>query len=156
MTDNNRFLDLLTHDASTAQSLLELMEKEYLALSERKLEQLQPLLDEKQLLLNSLNQNAGERSQILARLGLTADKAGFTQFAAQTTISAQLTSLHDQLETLINQCQSANLRNGRLIRANQVSVGQALNIMRGNDGPALYDRSGSTASRGSQRTFTRA
>lgn len=156
MTDDTRFLELLAADIESAQGLLALMEKEYLALSQRALEQLQPMLDEKQLLLNSLGQGANLRSQLLAAHGCSMNNEGFQQFASHSGISDQLNSLHEQLENLVNQCQAANLRNGRLIRANQVSVGQALNIMRGNDSPTLYDRSGSTASHGGQRSFTRA
>lgn len=156
MTDEQRFHHCLTEDIQSAQSLLELMDKEHQALSERKLELLQPMLDEKQLLLSSLAQNANARSQILSRLGLQADANGFRQFASQSSNSADLVQLHDQLEALFNQCQTSNLRNGRLIRANQVSVGQALNVIRGNDSPTLYDRSGSTTAGNSRRTFTRA
>lgn len=156
MSDEQRFHDCLAADIQSAQSLLELMDREHQALSERKLEQLQPMLDEKQLLLANLAQNANARSQILARLGLQADASGFQQFASQSSNSVELTRLHEQLEALFNQCQTSNLRNGRLIRANQVSVGQALNIIRGNDSPTLYDRSGSTTARNGQRTFTRA
>lgn len=156
MTDEQRFQQSLTNDIQSTQSLLELLDQEYQSLSERKLEQLQAMLDEKQPLLQSLGQNAAVRSQILTHLGLSNDAAGFQQFAQQSSQANELIQLHKQLESLIEQCQEKNLRNGRLIRANQVSVGQALNIMRGNDSPTLYDRSGSTTSRGGQRTFTRA
>lgn len=153
---DTELLNLLDADIETCTRLLELLEQEFAALNERSLEALQQLLTDKQPLLDILNQHAGKRSRFLVARGHTADAAGFLAMASQTPAAGQLQASHDRLHTLMEQCQAANLRNGRLIRANQVSVGNALNIIRGNDGPSLYDRSGSTAYRGSQRSFTRA
>ena len=76
--------------------------------------------------------------------------------ASQLPHTNLLMASHDRLRQLMEQCQEANLRNGRLIRTNQVNVGKALDIIRNNDGPSLYDSSGSTAYKGTQRSFTRA
>lgn len=153
---DTRLLELLDTDINSCTELLEILEQEFSALNERKLEKLQALLDSKQPLLISLNQHAKERSSLLQRNGLTADMNGFQQFAQSSTHSAKLLQQHSTLNELIEQCQAANLRNGRLIRANQISVGAALNIIRGNNEPSLYDKSGSTAYKNTQRTFTSA
>ncbi|MBF2965876.1 flagellar protein FlgN, partial [Pseudomonas aeruginosa] len=50
----------------------------------------------------------------------------------------------------------ANLRNGRIIRANQASTGSLLNILRGQDAPSLYDSRGGTASSSRQRPLSQA
>ena len=153
---DTRILELLNTDIHSCTELLELQEQEFSALNERKLEPLQALLDSKQPLLISLNQNAKERSNLLQRNGLTADMSGFQQFAQNTPHSAKLLQQHSTLNDLIEQCQTANLRNGRVIRANQISVGSALNIIRGSNEPSLYDKSGSTAYKSTRRTFTSA
>lgn len=153
---DKQLLDLLSTDIDTCTRLLELLEQEFTALNERKLDTLQQLLGDKQPLLDSLARHAGQRSQLLAQQGFAADSQGFAGFIAGNPRAAALQTAHDRLQQLMEQCQTANLRNGRLIRTNQVSVGNALNIIRGSDGPSLYDSTGSTAYKGAQRTFTRA
>lgn len=153
MTDT-RILELLNDDIDCCNTLLDILEREFAALNERQLEQLQRLLDSKQPLLIQLNQNAGLRSKHLQQLGLSADRQGFQAFAEASSLAEQLLASHEQLSQLIEACQAANLRNGRLIRANQITVDSALNIIRGNSGPSLYDKTGSTAAHSSRRTFT--
>lgn len=149
-------LSLLDADIETCTHLADLLEQEFVALNERHLEELQQLLAKKQPLLESLSQNASKRSQILVRQSHSADAAGFAALANASSLSSQLLDSHNRLQSLMEQCQAANLRNGRLIRTNQVTVGKALDIIRNNDGPSLYDSSGSTAHKGGQRSFTRA
>lgn len=149
-------LNLLHADIDACTHLANLLEQEFSALSERNLEELQQLLTQKQPLLEGLAHHSNQRSQILISQGYTADSAGFTAYAQQTPLSSQLLESHDHLHQLMQQCQEANLRNGRLIRTNQVNVGKALDIMRNHDGPSLYDSTGSTANKGMQRSYTRA
>ena len=153
---DTELLNLLNTDIATCSQLLEILEQEFAALNERHLEELQQLLADKQPLLESLNRHATQRSQILVRQGQQANAAGFNNLASQSPHAQQLLASHTQLYQLMEQCQAANLRNGRLIRTSQVNVGNALNIIRGHDGPSLYDRSGTTASQGTHRSFTRA
>lgn len=156
MTDT-QLLELLEQDINISQQLLQMLEQEFAALNERQLEQLQQLLDKKQPLLIQLNQNAGMRSTIMRKHGVSADRQGFEQLAGQSAIGEQLQHSHNTLNDLIERCQNANMRNGRLIRANQTSVNSALNVIRGgNNEPSLYDKSGSTGHQGTQRTFTKA
>ena len=134
---DTELLNLIETDINTCRQLLETLDLEFTALGERHIEQLQQLLQSKQPLLESLARNANRRTAILREHGHEASAEGF-------------------MAALMETCQAANIRNGRLIRTNQVGVGSALNILRGNDGPALYNRSGSTTSSGSNRTYTRA
>lgn len=156
MTDT-KLLELLSNDIQTCNQLLELLEQEFAALNQRQLDTLQSLLDKKQPLLLGLQQNAAGRAALLQQSGHSNDLAGVQLFAKNSPLSATLLAQYSELGELIEQCQSANLRNGRLIRANQISVGSALNIVRGNHSePALYDKSGSTAYKGTRRPFTSA
>ena len=62
----------------------------------------------------------------------------------------------DQLSALLERCQAANLRNGRLIRSSQASANSMLSILRGNETPSLYDSRGSAARIGQQRPLSQA
>lgn len=153
---DQRLLELIDQDIKHSTGLAELLQQEFDALNQRNLEALQKLLEDKQPLLLQLSKNSKERSDILRQHGLESDAKGFSLFAQQSQLSDKLTQQHNTLSQLIEQCQEANLRNGRLIRTNQVTVSASLNLLRGNTEPALYDKSGSTAYKNSRRPFTRA
>ena len=153
---DQRLLELLLKDIETAQQLLTLLEHEFSALSERALTTLQELLTQKQPALLALQQHSSERSQLLRQNNLSADQQGLTALAAHSAIGPQLLDSSAQLNALLDQCQHANLRNGRLIRSNQTSVNSMLNIIRGTDTPSLYDKTGSAAGSSKQRPFSQA
>ncbi|HEX5842278.1 MAG TPA: flagellar protein FlgN [Pseudomonas sp.] len=149
-------LELFNDDIGTAERLLELIDNEFQALSERDLPRLQALLTDKQPLLIQLDQHGRTRSQLLRSLQLSADRAGLQALAAQSSQGELLLERGDQLNNLLERCQNANLRNGRLIRSSQASAHSMLNILRGNDTPSLYDSRGSTARIGQQRPLSQA
>lgn len=153
---DQRLLDLLEEDINTAQQLLALLEQEFTALSERNLDTLQALLAQKQSALQLLNQHSAQRGQLLSDNNLPADQQGLLKLAANSTLQAQLTNSSQHLNELIEQCQQANLRNGRLIRSNQVSVNSMLDIIRGADASKLYDKTGSAASSSKLPPFSQA
>ncbi|AYC32486.1 flagellar protein FlgN [Pseudomonas cavernae] len=150
-------LQLFTQDIDAAQRLLELIDAEFAALGERDLPRLESLLGEKQPLLAQLAQHGSERSQLLASLQLSADRAGLEALASRSSQGAELLARSDELGELLESCQTANLRNGRIIRANQTSVSSVLGILRGgSDTPGLYDSRGSTARIATQRPLSQA
>lgn len=149
-------LELFNDDIGTAERLLELIDNEFQALSERDLPRLQALLTDKQPLLIQLDQHGRTRSQLLRSLQLSADRVGLLALAAQSSQGELLLERGDQLNNLLERCQNANLRNGRLIRSSQASAHSMLNILRGNDTPSLYDSRGSTARIGQQRPLSQA
>lgn len=149
-------INLFDEDLGIASTLLKLIDSELEALSEPDLEQLQALLNQKQPLLAQLAQHASQRSQILAAEKLSADRNGLSILAARAESGETLMHKGDQLATLIEQCQAANLRNGRLIKASQASTGQMIKILRGSDTPTLYDSKGSTARIGQHRPLSQA
>jgi flagella synthesis protein FlgN len=149
-------LELFSKDIGTAEQLLELINTEFQALSDRDLPRLQSILTDKLPLLTLLDQHGRERSQLLASLNLSPDRAGLQALAAQSSQGELLLERGDQLSTLLEHCQTANLRNGRLIRASQASANSMLGILRGNETPSLYDSRGSTARIGQQRPLSQA
>ncbi|QMV65322.1 flagella synthesis protein FlgN [Ectopseudomonas oleovorans] len=149
-------LDLFTTDIGTAEQLLELIDAEFQALSERDLPRLDGLLNDKQPLLALLQQHGNERSRLLQSAGLSADRDGLSALAANSTQGEQLLARSEELSNLLQRCQEANLRNGRLVRANQASVRSVLGILRGGETPGLYDSRGSAARIAQQRPLSQA
>ena len=108
-------LDLFTSDIGTAEQLLELIDNEFQALTERDLPRLDSLLNEKQPLLALLQQHGNERSRLLQSAGLSADREGLGALAGKSSLGDQLLARSEELAALLQRCQQANLRNGRLI-----------------------------------------
>lgn len=89
-------------------------------------------------------------------LGLSADRTGLHTLAETSPLGADLIARSEELSAVLEQCQNANQRNGRLIRANQASVGSTLAILRGQDAPSLYDSRGGAAKIQRQRPLSQA
>lgn len=153
---DTQLLELFTLDIGTAEQLLELIDTEFQALSDRDLPHLQNILADKLPLLSVLDQHSKQRSQLLASLNLSADRAGLQTLAAQSSQGELLLERGDELNTLLERCQAANLRNGRLIRSSQASTHSMLGILRGNETPSLYDSRGSAARISQQRPLSQA
>ncbi|WP_192562068.1 flagella synthesis protein FlgN [Pseudomonas gozinkensis] len=141
MHDTN-LLQLITDDFAPAQQLLELLQTESLALHGRDMPLLEEILANKQALIILLEQHGRKRSEILASLNLSLDRAGLEQLASQSSIGDQLLSQSDVLTDLIAQCQAANARNGQSIVMQQAATANQLKILTGGEPPALYDASG--------------
>jgi len=149
-------LQLLHEDLQTSQQLLALLDEEFAALQARDLHLLEKLLGSKQPLLAALSQNAQVRSQTLHSLGHSPDATGWNAYLAGHAQAEDLDKASQQLEQQLEQCRQANLRNGRLINANQASVGSLLGILRGAETPSLYDSRGATARIAQQRPLSQA
>lgn len=149
-------LQLFNDDIATAQQLLQLIDSEFQALTVRDLPALDGILGAKQPLLALLHQHGGERHRVLSKLNLSPDRQGLQTLASASSLGPQLLASADQLGELLGQCQTGNLRNGRLIRANQASVGSVLGILRGGETPSLYDSGGGAARIAQQRPLSQA
>ncbi|GLZ85881.1 hypothetical protein Pres01_19320 [Metapseudomonas resinovorans] len=155
MHDTN-LLQLFSDDIGHAKRLLELMDEEFQVLGERDLVRLEKLLADKQPLLAQLDQHGRQRSQLLASLQLSADRAGLQQLAERSPLGQELLDRSDELGELLERCRTTNERNGRLIRANRATIGSMLGILRGGDTPSLYDSRGAAARIGQQRPLSQA
>lgn len=153
---DTELLDLLNHDIDHAQRLLELIDSEFKALTERDLPQLEQILSDKQPLLALLDQHGRLRAEALQALGLSIDRAGLTALAERSPVGADLLARSARLSDVLEQCQAGNLRNGRLIRASQTSVDNTLAILRGQETPSLYDSRGGAAKIPRQRPLSQA
>ena len=152
---SDALLSLINGDIEAASNLLQLIDDEYQALQARDLDQLQKLLDSKLPLLHQLEQNGRIRTQALQQAGVSADSKGLAQIA-QATGNTALTARAEELAALLERCQEANQRNGRIIRSGQASTERTLDILRGQDTPRLYDRYGGSTQSNRQRPLSQA
>ncbi|EPN03407.1 hypothetical protein A249_15391, partial [Pseudomonas syringae pv. actinidiae ICMP 18804] len=97
-----------------------------------------------------------KRSQVLAGMGLPANRSGLQQLASQSEVGEQLLTSSDELNALINECQTLNDQNGSLIQLQQISTAHQLRILNGGETPTLYDARGSTALRAKPRPLSQA
>ncbi|MCP8464831.1 flagellar export chaperone FlgN [Pseudomonas sp. ZM23] len=148
-------LSLINGDIDAAHQLLQLIDDEYQALQARDLAQLQRLLERKVPLLQQLERNGRERTALLQQAGVSVDRQGLAQLAERNG-DADVLARGDELSALLDQCQEANQRNGRIIRAGQASTGRLLDILRGQDTPNLYDRRGGSTQSSRQRPLSQA
>ncbi|WP_152221930.1 flagella synthesis protein FlgN [Pseudomonas sp. SCB32] len=152
---SDALLSLINGDIDAARQLLQLIDDEYLALQARDLAQLQQLLERKVPLMQQLERNGRDRAAALQQAGCSVDRQGLAQFAERSG-NAEVLERGDELGALLDQCQDANQRNGRIIRAGQASTGRLLDILRGQDTPNLYDRRGSSTQSSRQRPLSQA
>lgn len=152
---SDALLSLIKGDIEAARALLQLIDDEFQALQVRDLAQLQKLLDRKLPLLQQLERNGRERTVVLQQAGVSVDREGLVQLA-QASANGELLARGDELATLLDQCQEANQRNGKVIRAGQASTGRLLDILRGQDTPNLYDRRGGSTQSSRQRPLSQA
>ncbi|MCE4069934.1 MULTISPECIES: flagella synthesis protein FlgN [Pseudomonas] len=152
---SDALLSLINGDIEAASTLLQLIDDEYQALQARDLDQLQKLLDGKLPLLQQLEQNGRIRAQALLQAGVSVDREGLAQIA-QATGNPLLPARAEELGALLERCQEANQRNGRIIRSGQASTERTLDILRGQDTPRLYDRYGGSTQGNRQRPLSQA
>ncbi|WP_397449127.1 flagella synthesis protein FlgN [Pseudomonas sp. NA-150] len=138
-------LQLITDDLAPAQQLLELLRAESLALHGRDMFLLENILAQKQALVIMLEQRGRKRSQILASLNLSPDRAGLEQLASHSSVGEALLTQGDTLSALMSDCRASNELNGVSIQYQQATTASQMRILTGGDSPALYDNRGSTA-----------
>jgi flagella synthesis protein FlgN len=138
-------LQLIEDDIAPTQELLDLLHKRAVALHGRDMPLLEQILARKQSLIILLEQHGQRRSQLLASLGLSADRAGVQAVAAQSPNGDALLQRLDMLSQLMDACQQVNETNGRIIQVQQHVTANQISILMGGDSPSLYDSRGSTS-----------
>ncbi|GFM82805.1 flagellar synthesis chaperone protein FlgN [Pseudomonas cichorii] len=149
-------LQMITDGMVPTRQLLELLQAESLVLHGRDMGEMEHILAQKQALVILLEQHGRRRSQLLAGLGLPANRKGLQELASQSDVGEQLLAASDELSALIAECQAINEQNGSLIQLQQVTTAHQLRILNGVDTPTLYDSRGSTAGRARPRPLSQA
>lgn len=138
-------LQLIEDDIAPMQELLDLLQKEAVALHGRDMAPLENILARKQSLIVLLEQQGLRRNNLLVSLGLSPDRAGVEAVAAQSPNGELLLQQLDVISQLMQACQQLNETNGRIIQVQQHVTNNQIRILMGGDSPSLYDSRGSTS-----------
>ena len=136
-----------------------LLDQEYQALQERKIDQLQLLVEKKTTALQQLEENNQARNQLFINSGITPDKAGLQDYCAKLPdIDAKsFTQYWSELETILLQVNEKNQRNEQVISRSSRNLEQLLSILRGqNQKNMLYDQSGGKGNYAAQNRIGKA
>lgn len=149
-------LQLIEDDIGPAEQLLQLLRDEYVALHGRDMPVLENILAHKQSLVVLLDQQGRRRSELLASIGLTPDRAGVEVLASQSHLGPQLLKQLDVLGNLLNECKAINESNGQSIVLQQATTANQIRILMGGEAPSLYDSRGSTSPLSKPRALSQA
>ncbi|MEJ5865328.1 flagellar protein FlgN [Pseudomonas farsensis] len=138
-------LQLIEDDIAPTHELLDLLQKEAVALHGRDMPVLEQILARKQSLIVLLEQQGQRRNHVLTSLGLSADRAGVQVVAAQSPNGELIMQQLDVLTQLMDACQKVNETNGRIIQMQQNATANQIRILNGGDSPSLYDSRGATS-----------
>jgi len=147
---------MIAQDTETAAALKALMLKERSLLEAREHDELPAIIEQKDQLLNRLGENALQRRSVLLDLGLAGDAEGWEVFLNSQPTLADSREPWQQLTALFTECQTLNDINGKMIARSKQTLGNLLNILRGQTaGPTLYNQSGTASSSGGSHSVTR-
>lgn len=135
MTHQESFAASLHDAALLLDQLHELLQDERQSLTASDAQKTQSLLQQKTQLLQQLDQNNRQRSELLTTRGFATDEEGVQAFLASfppqesQAYSVQWQSLQQKLE----QCKEENLINGKVIHRSRRQVDTLLNMLRGRE-----------------------
>ena len=138
-------LQLIEDDIAPLQELLDILQREAVALHGRDMAPLENILARKQSLIVLLEQQGLRRNNLLTSLGLSPDRAGVQAVAAQSPNGELLLQQLDVISQLMQACQQVNETNGRIIQVQQHVTNNQIRILQGGDSPSLYDSRGGTS-----------
>jgi len=147
---------LFTRATQHCQQFAELLDQERQALLDQDMPALDALIAAKAPLIASLQADEQAIAAQLQQLGRP-DSGSLEDFIRSLN-DASLSAHHSTFLAAAEACQSANLRNARLIRHSQHINGTLLDLLR-NQGEAslnVYDRQGNASRAPSQRPISRA
>lgn len=113
---------ILDQIASSSSDLFQCLTKEHDALSLNQLDKLVPLSEQKQQLVNTLDQLDQQRQA-------SCGQQSFTHYL--NTLDPKLTSHWQSIEKLVKKCQQQNEVNGRLLNRHNSLTREALEILTG-------------------------
>jgi len=142
---------LLSGEIACARDLLQILGREYQALTHAEADQIESLSAEKRRQMQQLQQRLLERDRFLLRQGLAPAKQGMEQLLKQASPLHDIHSLWEELQALAGRLREQNEINGGIVSLGQRHVQQALDLLTGRSsngdtyGPAGGHRSAPVA-----------
>jgi flagella synthesis protein FlgN len=148
---------MIAQDMNATEQLKSLLLQERELLEKREHDGLPAIIDQKDQLLDALAQNARQRQQLLQNLGLKATAQSWEELLVAHTALSPLRDSWKALTQAFGECQRLNEVNGKMIARSKQTLGNLLNILRGQvAAPQLYTQSGSTTGNVSSHTLAKA
>lgn len=148
---------MIAQDSITTNQLKTLLLQEREMLEQRQHEGLPHIIEQKDQLLDTLAQSARQRQQILQALGLQPDAQSWQDLLSAHTALAESREPWRALKDMFGECQRLNDINGKMISRSKQTLGNLLNILRGQvAAPQLYTQTGATTGNASAHTLAKA
>ncbi len=149
---------MLAQDTQNIEQLQQSLEQERAALEQRDASALPPIIESKNQLMAALGEHALQRQAWLDNAGLSRDHEGWQQWLNQHPDTATQLPQWQHLAERFAHCRELNEINGKIIHRAQQTLGQMLNLMRGqnNEGPSLYNAQGRSGSSSGSQTLGKA
>jgi flagella synthesis protein FlgN len=148
---------MIAQDMTSTEQLKNLLIQERELLEKREHDNLPSIIDQKDQLLDALAQNARQRQQLLQNLGLKATAQSWEDLLLAHTALVPLRESWKALTDAFSECQRLNDVNGKMIARSKQTLGNLLNILRGQvAAPQLYTQSGATTGNVSSHTLAKA
>jgi flagella synthesis protein FlgN len=148
---------MIAQDMTATQQLKNLLLEERTLLEQRQHDALPGIIEQKDQLLGGLAHNARQRQQVLQSLGLKTDSQSWDDLLLAHASLAPLRESWKALTDTFGECQRLNEINGKMISRSKQSLGNLLNILRGQvAAPQLYTQTGSTSGGASGHTLAKA
>jgi len=144
----------LERDTLLSHEMLEILEQERKSLEERRYEQFEQLLGQKQQLIQDLEHGARNRRRWLAGLGFGNDTDALARVRQE---NPDVAGRWQAAAELWRECQRANQINEQICQRTRVVVERVLDLLRGQPGQgATYDAKGVPRHQEGGRTITNA
>jgi flagella synthesis protein FlgN len=143
--NTNNFKQILESDLEFTNSLIQLLEQEKQILTDREIDNLPPLIEKKQHVMEQMEENFQKR---IAFLQDTVGKGSYVEqlntFLNELSPqeNQQFTDLNQKLEEGIGRCRDLNQINGQVIAVNMHNREQLLNLIQGKSQQTTYDATG--------------
>ena len=140
------FIDLLARELDLLSRLKQLMLNEKSAVEGNHIDDLIPIADDKQKLLELVEKASFERQQFLRSHSVGSTGLEMTNHLIQQSNNGkELKSQFQQLQNTLMECQDLNSTNAKIIAMNQRHVERNLNIIKGvDDKSVVYTAKGNT------------
>jgi flagellar biosynthesis protein FlgN len=132
--ENSDLQQLLESDCTQLDELSALLQSEKTLLEERALDKLNDLLQTKQLILATLENNDHIRRRLLQGAGVPAAQSSLPQLraiVARSGTDSPLYQLLDSIESRLRQCRELSESNSIIVHRSRINAQRALSILRG-------------------------
>ena len=149
--------NMIAQDSAAIGELKSLLLRERELLEQRDHSELPAIIERKDQLLETLGLNAKQRASLLKAAGFKASPEQWEIFLGQNAATRDLLESWRTLMAEFAQCKSLNEINGKMIGRSKQTLGQLLNLLRGQvAAPQLYTSACSTTSSASSHCIAEA